>query len=212
MNIESGPNPNKIKPECPYDKLSIYDMGSILMKRLPEGKIDRLDDYFQYKLTKAQMDTININMIKRYKTELGNGPFCGSGPFIGLDRMGSTYLPINSYSNIIQVEFTTDKETQRPGFQLSWIAKPIREISNFDCTFDEGLCPGWSQARSGPTGEDMFDWDIRSGETETEATGPKFDHTMGSLGKCFDIFFCNFSFFKRTFITFLLKQSIFFLI
>ena len=40
------------------------------------------------------------------------------------------------------------------------------------CTFDSGLCSGWSQATS-----DSFDWTVRSGKTPSRDTGPSADHS-----------------------------------
>ena len=110
-------------------------------------------------------------MIKKYKLVLGAGQFCGLGP----------YLPIYSYSNIVQLNFESDKETEFSGFKLSWRAKPIRRITEFNCDFDEGICPGWRQGKNGDT--DQFDWDLKSGPTQTKDTGPQNDHTTGTKSK-----------------------------
>jgi len=40
------------------------------------------------------------------------------------------------------------------------------------CTFDSGLCSGWSQATS-----DRFDWTVQSGKTPSRDTGPSADHS-----------------------------------
>ena len=54
----------------------------------------------------------------------------------------------------------------------------ISEIM-FSCDFEmsNGLCAGWSQL---PT--DNFDWSFRKGMTPSADTGPRFDHTLSSLG------------------------------
>ena len=110
-------------------------------------------------------------MIKKYKLVLGGGQFCGKGP----------YLPINSYSNIVQLNFISDKETEDTGFRLTWESKPIRAINKISCDFDEGICPGWRQAKDGDS--DQFDWDLKSGATQTKDTGPENDHTKGDRSK-----------------------------
>ena len=69
IDIEPGPDVNELKPECPYDALEIYDLGNVLMSRLPQGKIDRLDDYFEYKLRKSQLDTIKVRFLELQKYE-----------------------------------------------------------------------------------------------------------------------------------------------
>lgn len=188
IDIEAGASPNDLRPTCPYDSLSIYDLGNVLMNRLPDGKKNLLDDFFEYTLTKEQIDTININMVKKYREYIGGGIFCGRGPF----------EKINSYSNIVQLEFESDESAGQDdvykGFQISYKIKPSRLIADsFTCTFDEGLCPGWRQAQD-KDGGDQFDWDIKNGQTESENTGPQFDHTRGDLCKYLEFFskFLNF--------------------
>ncbi|KAL9953497.1 hypothetical protein ACROYT_G040920 [Oculina patagonica] len=39
------------------------------------------------------------------------------------------------------------------------------------CSFDSGLCLGWSQSKS-----DVFDWTLHSGSTSSSGTGPSSDH------------------------------------
>ena len=41
------------------------------------------------------------------------------------------------------------------------------------CTFDYGLCPGWSQNYF----QDDFDWTNNSGPTSSYNTGPSSDHS-----------------------------------
>ena len=38
------------------------------------------------------------------------------------------------------------------------------------CSFDSGLCPGWSQSNI-----DVLDWTLKSGLTPSPATGPSSD-------------------------------------
>jgi len=38
------------------------------------------------------------------------------------------------------------------------------------CSFDDGLCTGWSQSTS-----DVFDWTLNSGPTPSFSTGPSSD-------------------------------------
>lgn len=44
-----------------------------------------------------------------------------------------------------------------------------------DCDFDLGLCPGWKN----DVDFDDFDWTPQQGPTQTDGTGPDFDHTSG---------------------------------
>ncbi|KAL9986065.1 hypothetical protein ACROYT_G000134 [Oculina patagonica] len=44
------------------------------------------------------------------------------------------------------------------------------------CSFDDGLCPGWSQSHS-----DVFDWTLYSGSTPSSSTGPWSD--LSGTGK-----------------------------
>ena len=48
------------------------------------------------------------------------------------------------------------------------------------CSFDSGLCLGWSQSKS-----DVFDWTLNSGSTPSSSTGPSSGH--GGSGKSHSI-------------------------
>ena len=52
---------------------------------------------------------------------------------------------------------------------------PTVSTTNASCSFDYGLCSGWSQSYS-----DVFDWTRYSGSTPSIGTGPSSDHTSGS--------------------------------
>ena len=43
------------------------------------------------------------------------------------------------------------------------------------CDFETGLCT-WTNARSG----DQFDWLIGHGQTNSQYTGPSYDHTLAT--------------------------------
>lgn len=47
-------------------------------------------------------------------------------------------------------------------------------LPSYNCTFEIDMC-GWVQGVT-----DNFDWQRRSGPTETHNTGPTGDHTTGS--------------------------------
>ena len=46
------------------------------------------------------------------------------------------------------------------------------------CDFERGGLCNWQQVLDG---EDNFDWSINSGATPSKFTGPRFDHTTGSI-------------------------------
>lgn len=48
-------------------------------------------------------------------------------------------------------------------------------VANGHCTFENGMCD-WMQDTT-----DDFNWRSKTGGTTTALTGPKFDHTVGSI-------------------------------
>ncbi|XP_036360425.1 MAM and LDL-receptor class A domain-containing protein 1-like isoform X2 [Octopus sinensis] len=46
--------------------------------------------------------------------------------------------------------------------------------SKFDCSFENGFC-SWGQSRN-----DIFNWTLQQGPTDSSGTGPNVDHTYGS--------------------------------
>ena len=49
------------------------------------------------------------------------------------------------------------------------------ETDSFNCTFDQGLCNGWTNLG---LYDDDFEWTINKKSTPTGGTGPSFDHTV----------------------------------
>ncbi|XP_048023193.1 LOW QUALITY PROTEIN: enteropeptidase [Megalobrama amblycephala] len=75
------------------------------------------------------------------------------------------------------VEFFADYSNNFQGFNATYMAKNISELSNEDkisCSFEEDFCL-WRQEF-----DDNGDWIRAQGATLPSDTGPSFDHTMGN--------------------------------
>ena len=101
-----------------------------------------------------------------------NATFLGGGPFCG--RSDNSF-PFTSFTNIVNIEFTSDDDQEGSGFVVKF-KMILKEPSKIDCDFEQGICPGWVQAQNGKT--DVFDWDLGRGKTESDGTGPDYDHTF----------------------------------
>ncbi|XP_051733469.1 enteropeptidase [Ctenopharyngodon idella] len=103
----------------------------------------------------------------------------GTGPMktLAFSLSGTSPGDIWLLSHEATVEFYADYSNNLQGFNATYMAKNISELSNEDkisCSFEENFCL-WRQEF-----DDDGDWIRAQGATLPSDTGPNFDHTLGN--------------------------------